>query len=99
MLMSAPSQVGYPYGSEKGWIYDPSRTYTLWSILNIFIGSLILGLVALFYSRKVSGFNKLQDAVEAERASRRALAWNIFATIVGLLQLIAVAIALGVVFG
>jgi hypothetical protein len=57
------------------------RDYLIWSILNLLFGNLIFGLIALFYSIKTR--NKVRDQMlgEAQITSKRALIFNIIATI------------------
>ena len=69
-----------PYIEQPSLIRRP-RDYLIWSILNILFGNLIFGLVALYFSVKTR--NKVRDQMldAAQKNSRRALIFNIIASI------------------
>ena len=69
-----------PYVEQPGSIRRP-RDYLILSILNILFGNLIFGLIALYFSIKTRNNVRGQMLEAAQRTSRKALIFNIIASI------------------
>ena len=69
------------------------RDYLFWSISNICMGGLILGIIAVLFSHFTREAKRNNDFIEAAKWSRRALIWNIITTILGVLGIIIIIVA------
>ena len=69
-------------------VVDPSiagiRDWLPWSIINIFLGGIILGLIPLMFSISCRERKRMNDALGAESKSKLALIFNIIVSLVGL---------------
>ena len=86
--------------SERAYQYPNSSASTLtdearkirdwlpWSIVNLFIGGLLIGLIPLSLSIECRDKKKRNDIVDAKRKSTQALVANIGVTIVGIVAYI-----------
>ena len=83
--MHAPAQSGYPNQNVVMMPQPKIRDYLAWSILNVFIGVFVLGLVALIMSIFVRNHRRDGDFAKARTYSGIALACNIVATVLGLI--------------
>jgi hypothetical protein len=64
---------------------DQIKSYTYWSILNIFCCCLCLGCLACYYSNQTKDLKRMDDIQGAFNASKKARIINIIATIIGII--------------
>lgn len=81
--MYPPSPYVYPYPNPSAQPHSKIRDYLPWSIVNVFLGGIILGLIAIFLSFNVKKRSRRGDYMGAEKLSVITLLWNIFASIAG----------------
>jgi len=67
---------------------DQIKTYTEWSIVNIFFCCLCLGCIACFYSSETEDFKLSGNIQRALNASKKARIFNIIATVLGIIIII-----------
>ncbi len=72
---------------------DNIPDFYYWSIANVCISGVILGLVACFFSQNVCDYKASRNMEKAKKWSRVTLCWNIVATLIGIA---ATAIVIGV---
>ena len=88
---TGPSVVMYSQGCtyrQKDPDIENIRDYLSWSIFNICLGGLVLGLVAVALSSKTRSRKRSGDAASARHWSTMTLIYNICATLIGIALII-----------
>mgnify|MGYP002378945323 FL=1 len=88
----APAPVQQPTAEIKG-----IRDWLPWSIINLFIGGIILGIIPLIFSLICRSKKSANDAKSARTMSVLALVFNIFITIFGIITFVSALIYILVV--
>jgi len=64
---------------------DQIKSYTFWSIANIFFCCLFLGCIACYYSNETENFKLRGNIQRALNASRKARIFNVIGTVFGII--------------
>ncbi|CAF3473270.1 unnamed protein product [Rotaria socialis] len=93
------ARMPYPQLYQQQPVVKKIRDYLFWSIINIFIGGIVAGLIAVLFSYFTREQKRVNNLNEAKKWSRRALICNILTTTLGIISiclLIALPIGLSV---
>lgn len=91
-IYMSPNYQYYPYQYPQAPIVNPNigkiRDWLPWSIINLFVGGLFLGLIPLIFSLICRSNKKKNDLNGARTMSTLALVFNILITVVSIAVLI-----------
>lgn len=79
-------QGSFVFANPQNTMINPStiHDYLAWSIINMFVGGIILGLLPLIFSISCRDSKRLNDVAQAQSKSKAALISNIVVSLIGI---------------